>query len=134
MPCSCLLYSCLFVHSCLFAPLFAFFIDEDPDRDKVTCDKGLPDDRAYSLFLSHYAASKAFRMPFHYHKFPVFLTWVKCRHKEKESLEILNIPTDCYYQIVVSSVGTNTALEGQTWEDVSSFMDTVLSVLLMTLC
>lgn len=47
---------------------------------------------------------------------------------------ILNIPTDCYYQLVIYFVGTNTALEGQTWEDVSSFMDTVLSVLLMTPC
>lgn len=47
---------------------------------------------------------------------------------------ILNTPTVCHYQLVFSFVGTNTALEGQTWEDVSSFMDIVLSVLLMTLC
>lgn len=101
----------MFCMETLLARLSLVFLDEDTNGGKGTCATTTKEseDRAYGL-----STPLCYRkgLTFHDDKILVFLTWVQCRHKEKESMRILNIPADCHYQLVIIFfVGTNTALE-----------------------
>ena len=90
----------MFCMETLLARLSLVFLDEDTNGGKGTCATTTKEseDRAYGL-----STPLCYRkgLTFHDDKILVFLTWVQCRHKEKESMRILNIPADCHYQLVI---------------------------------